>query len=80
MSNPLPRQVRSSIAGGSGGADYARKGAEECGIADRFVAFLPKPNFLLDDQEVVSWRYRQTVHPANYAAIELTDIRSDRTR
>jgi hypothetical protein len=56
------------------GAEYARRSAEECGIADRFVAFLPKPNILLDDQEVASWRYCRTVHPTNYSAIKLTDM------
>jgi hypothetical protein len=58
----------------TGGADYACRSAEECGIADRFVAFLPKPNILLDDQEVANWRCCRTVHPANYAAIKLTDV------
>ena len=30
-----------------GGAEYARSTAEELGIADCFVAFLPKPTFAL---------------------------------
>ena len=59
----------------TGGADYARMSAEECGIADCFVAFLPKPNILLDDQEVAKWRNCRTVHPANYSAIKLTEFR-----
>ena len=62
----------------SAGAEYARRSAEECGIGDLFVAFLPKPNILLDDQPVAEWRYCRTVHPANYSAIQLTDV--DRNR
>lgn len=40
----------------SGGADYARQSAEELGIADHFVAFLPKPTMIIDDQPVRDWR------------------------
>lgn len=48
----------------SGGADYARQSAEEFGIADCFVGFLPKPNAILDDQNIEQWRYFKQVHPA----------------
>lgn len=48
----------------SGGEDYARKSAEEFEIADCFVAFLPKPNVLLDDQPVEDWRNLQHIHPS----------------
>ena len=41
----------------SGGAEYAKQSAEEFGIADCFVGFLPKPNVLLDDQNMDEWRY-----------------------
>lgn len=47
----------------SGGADYARQSAEEFGIADCFMAFLPKPNVLVDDQPVAEWRTCLEVHP-----------------
>lgn len=47
----------------SGGADYAQQSAEEFGIADCFVAFLPKPDMLLDDQHIKEWRYLKCVHP-----------------
>ncbi|AFZ00774.1 DUF705 domain-containing protein [Calothrix sp. PCC 6303] len=47
----------------SGGADYARMIAEELNISDLFVAFLPKPNMLLDDQNVNDWKYLIQVHP-----------------
>ena len=49
----------------SGGADYARSSAEELGIADCFCAFLPKPQILLDDQEISAWRNCVVIHPAS---------------
>ncbi len=48
----------------SGGADYARQSAQEFGIEECFVAFLPKPNVLLDDQNINEWRGLKYVHPA----------------
>lgn len=47
----------------SGGASYARKSAEELGIEECFLAFLPKPNVLIDDQSVSEWRLCLEVHP-----------------
>ncbi len=47
----------------SGGADYARESAEEFSIADCFTAFLPKPDVLLDDQNIADWRRLRQVHP-----------------
>ena len=47
----------------SGGADYARVSAEEFSIADCFLAFLPKPDILLDDQNIADWRRLRQVHP-----------------
>lgn len=47
----------------SGGAEYARASAEEFGIADCFQAFLPKPDVLLDDQDIGDWRRLRQVHP-----------------
>ena len=41
----------------SGGAEYARTSAQELGISDCFVAFLPKPTIIIDDQRVSDWRY-----------------------
>jgi Protein of unknown function (DUF705) len=40
----------------SGGAEYAKQSAQEFGIADCFEAFLPKPNVMIDDQEIGSWK------------------------
>ena len=53
----------------SGGADYARASAEEFGIADCFQAFLPKPDVLLDDQNVSDWRHLRQVHPNQCATL-----------
>ena len=47
----------------SGGADYARESAAEVGLEECFVAFLPKPDVLLDDQAVGEWRRLLNVHP-----------------
>ena len=47
----------------SGGADYAKATAAEFGIDGCFVAFLPKPNLIIDDQEVQEWRYCRYEHP-----------------
>ena len=58
----------------SGGADYAKRSAEEFGIAECFVAFLPKPDVLLDDVPVSAWRRLRHVHPG--AAADLAAVRS----
>jgi len=47
----------------TGGKDYARSMAEDLGIADCFVGFLPKPNVLIDDQSVSEWRQCVEVRP-----------------
>ena len=49
----------------SGGGNYARQSAEECKIADCFIAFLPKPQVILDDQNFPDWRKLKYVHPNN---------------
>ncbi len=46
-----------------GGADYARSIAEEWGLTPCFIAYLPKPDVLLDDQPVSQWRHLIEVHP-----------------
>ena len=63
---PMPntiRRVRELFTEGhtmylwsSGGADYCRASAEELGISDCFVGFLPKPELFIDDQEFQDWR------------------------
>lgn len=47
----------------SGGADYARQCAVDLGLSDCFVAFLPKPHVLLDDQAPAEWKYCRVVRP-----------------
>lgn len=47
----------------SGGAEYACQMAVELQIDDCFAAFLPKPNVIIDDQEVAEWRNCLTIHP-----------------
>ncbi len=64
---PMPRmieRVRELHQGGatlylwsSGGAEYAKEAAQELGLSSCFVGFLPKPNLMIDDQEVSEWRY-----------------------
>ena len=49
----------------SGGTEYAKASAQEFGIAGCFVAFLPKPQVLLDDQEISHWRHLLQVHPGS---------------
>lgn len=51
----------------SGGDAYARSTAEELGIAECFVAFLPKPEIYIDDQAFQDWRYCLHVLPGNSA-------------
>ena len=46
-----------------GGAAYAQSTAQELGIADCFVAFLPKPNVLIDDLEPAKWPLCYREHP-----------------
>jgi hypothetical protein len=40
----------------TGGADYAKKMATELGLESLFVAFLPKPTLIIDDQQIHDWR------------------------
>jgi hypothetical protein len=47
----------------SGGADYCRSTALELGISDCFVAFLPKPLLIIDDQHPSDWRTLRWLHP-----------------
>jgi hypothetical protein len=40
----------------TGGADYAKKVATELRLDSLFVAFLPKPTLIIDDQPIHEWR------------------------
>ena len=46
----------------SGGADYARRSAEELDLVECFVAFLPKPAVMIDDQHPSEWSNMTWVH------------------
>jgi hypothetical protein len=54
----------------TGGAEYAREVARELRLEDCFVAFLPKPTIMLDDQAPAEWRLCRHVHPVNVDSIE----------
>jgi len=47
----------------SGGGDYARDVAQELGIADCFIGFLPKPDVMIDDVSPESWTFLRVIHP-----------------
>lgn len=63
----------------SGGAAYARDSACEVGLEGMFTAFLPKPQVLLDDQRVESWRLVQ-VHPLSCPGESVTSYRAALSR
>ncbi|MDR3460624.1 MAG: DUF705 domain-containing protein [Verrucomicrobiae bacterium] len=60
----------------SGGAEYARQSAQEFGIADCFETFLPKPNVMLDDQEIGAWKQYVYIHPTNCSDKTMEDYRA----
>ena len=45
------------------GAEAAQSVAEHLGIEDLFVAFLPKPDLLLDDEPIEEWKFLQHEYP-----------------
>jgi hypothetical protein len=49
--------------GSTGGAEYCRTTAAELGLFECFVAYLPKPQLLLDDQHPSEWRSLRWAHP-----------------
>lgn len=57
----------------SGGADYARTAAEEVGLADCFIAFLPKPQVLIDDMSIAAWKMIE-IHPFQCASLKAEDV------
>ena len=71
----LRRQGADLYCWSTGGADYARRSAEELGITDCFTAFLPKPHVLLDDQAVAEWRRFREVHPLECVSKTVDDYR-----
>lgn len=59
----------------AGGAEYARRSAEEFGLAGCFTAFLPKPNVFIDDQSAEEWPRSILVHPSSCSGRSLEDYR-----
>jgi predicted HAD superfamily phosphohydrolase YqeG len=58
----------------TGGAEYARQIAVELKLADCFVAFLPKPNVVIDDQDIDAWKNFVVIHPLNVGGSTLDEI------
>jgi hypothetical protein len=56
------------------GAAYAQATADELGIADCFVDFLPKPQLLVDDQALTEWRNLVCLHPNEIASLSASEI------
>ncbi|MGI9469876.1 MAG: hydrolase [Rubripirellula sp.] len=48
-----------------GGSEYSRRVCESLGIADCFVAFLPKPDVVLDDRGLELLDYCEVILPGN---------------
>ncbi|WP_069472292.1 hypothetical protein [Candidatus Marithrix sp. Canyon 246] len=61
----------------SGGADYAQKSAAEFSIADIFTAFLPKPQVMIDDQNINNWKRLIQVHPFSCTQKTLEDYQME---
>jgi hypothetical protein len=55
-----------------GGADYARAQAAALGIEERFLAFLPKPDVMIDDEEPARL-CRKSFHPNELGGVNLED-------
>lgn len=64
----------------SGGADYAQKSAQEFGIVDIFTAFLPKPQILIDDQNIQNWKKLLQIHPLSCSDKTLENYQSELER
>ena len=52
-----------------GGAEYAERSAQEVGLEGCFLAYLPKPDILLDDQPLDTWRHLVQVAPEQARAL-----------
>jgi predicted HAD superfamily phosphohydrolase YqeG len=59
----------------AGGAEYAKRSAEELEIAQCFSAFLPKPNVFIDDQDVINWPCSVLIHPSSCVGRSLEDYK-----
>lgn len=59
----------------SGGAKYAERIAKELNMSHCFEAFLPKPNYLIDDMSLLSWRYLKELHPNECQNLKISELR-----
>jgi hypothetical protein len=59
----------------SGGAAYARESAQELGILECFVEFLPKPQVLIDDQPPSEWRHLIHIYPTDAPSRSIAELR-----
>jgi hypothetical protein len=57
----------------SGGAAYAQESAHGLGIADCFVAFLPKPQLLIDDVSIRDWSLAE-LHPSECHSMTVPEL------
>lgn len=57
-----------------GGATYAQAIATEFGIKDCFVAFLPKPHLMIDDQHPKDWTLLTCLHPNQATSLSAEEI------
>jgi hypothetical protein len=71
----LKQQGATLYCWSSGGAEYARNTAKELGLLDIFEVFLPKPQMLLDDQEINDWKAIIQIHPISCQSNNLDDYR-----
>jgi hypothetical protein len=71
----LKREGVALYAWSTGGADYARNSAAELGIEDCFVAFLPKPHIVIDDQAPSEWRLLRHIYPGVAASSTTQEYR-----
>lgn len=73
----LKAQGAELYAWNTAGGEYARRSADELGIAECFMAFLPKPHVLVDDQPVREWRRTIEVHPNACAGRSMNDYQHE---
>jgi hypothetical protein len=59
----------------STGGNYAHTIAKELNLDHCFLAFLPKPQILLDDQPPAEWRRLITIHPLQCESQSLINYR-----
>ena len=46
-----------------GGSSYAKDTAVEFEIDKCITGFLPKPNIIIDDQNLIDWKFLKQIHP-----------------